>query len=258
MSANMTTPHLPGKFIWFEHASGDLSKARAFYEPLFGWHVETMPMGGQSYSMILNGNEGIGGFVAASPGEATRWVSYLSVPDVDKSFKAATAAGAKAVMPPTDFAPVGRGAALLDPTGAAVSLWKSANGDRPDVDSVAFGDWVWNELWTPDAKKAMAFYEKTFGYTHDAMDMGEQGTYWILKSQGGQSRGGIFQAPDAKTPPMWLPYVHVADCDASAAKARQLGANVFMAPTEIPNVGRFAAMFDPQGAAIAIIKPMPR
>jgi len=255
MSAPMTTPHLPGKFIWFEHLSSDIAKTRAFYEPLFGWHVETMPMGGQSYSMILNGNEGIGGFLADQAGQPTRWLSHLSVPDVDKAFKAAVAAGATERVAPSDFPPVGRGAAILDPTGAELSLWKSANGDRPDVDQVAVGSWCWNELWTPDAKKALAFYEKAFGYTHEAMEMGDQGTYWVLKSQG-KSRGGILQAPDAKTPPMWLPYVHVADCDASATKATRLGAKVFTPPTDIPTIGRFATMFDPQGAAIAIIKPM--
>jgi predicted enzyme related to lactoylglutathione lyase len=258
MSANMTTPHLPGKFIWFEHVSADIAKARAFYEPLFGWHVEAMPMGGSSYSMILNsGGQGIGGFAPAQAGEAAHWLSHLSVPDVDKSFQAALANGAKQVTAPTDFPPVGRGAVITDPVGATVSLWRSANGDRPDVPQVPPGDWVWNELWSRDAKKALAFYEKTFGHTHDAMDMGEQGTYWILKSQD-QGRAGVFEATDPKIPPMWLPYVNVSDTDASAAKAAKLGAKVFMPPTDIPNVGRFAAMFDPLGAPIAIIKPQPR
>ena len=257
MSANMTTPHLPGKFIWFEHASGDVAKARAFYEPLFGWHVETMPMGDQSYPMILNGGEGIGGLRSTAPGEATRWISYLSVPDVDASFAASKRNGAKPVSSPADFAPVGRGADLIDPTGAALSLWKSNNGDRPDVEKTPPGDWVWNELWTPDASSALVFYERTFGYDHDAKDMGEQGSYLILKGPDGKQRGGIFQCPDKSAPPLWLPYVHVADCDASADRARQLGANVFMPPTDIPGIGRFAVLFDPQGAAIAIIKPLP-
>ena len=45
---------IPGKFIWFEHVANDIAKARAFYEPLFGWHAESMPMGGQTYHMILD------------------------------------------------------------------------------------------------------------------------------------------------------------------------------------------------------------
>ena len=107
--------------------------------------------------------------------------------------------GARQLMEPTDFAPVGRGAVIADPTGATVSLWQSANGDRPDAEPLPSGDFCWNELWTRDAKKALAFYEKTFGHAHDAMDMGEQGTYWILKSQD-KGRAGIYEATDPKIP----------------------------------------------------------
>src|SRR5438552_3808945 len=122
LSKGTTMSYLPGKFIWFELATADVAKARAFYEPLFGWHVESMPMGDQSYHMIHNGDQGIGGF-AAPEGGASRWISYISVPDVDKSYQAALAAGAKGGLQPTDFPPVGRCASMLDPTGAAVSLW---------------------------------------------------------------------------------------------------------------------------------------
>ena len=247
--------HLPGKFVWFEHVSNDIAKARAFYQPLLNWHIEAMPMGDQTYHMIMNGTEGIGGFRLAPAGVPSHWSSYLSVADVDQSFAAATKAGAKALLPPTDFKPVGRGATIADPTGAAVSLWKSTNGDRADVEKPAVGDWFWNELWTPDAKAALAFYEEVFGYTHDTMDMGAQGSYYLLKGADGKMRGGLMQSTEPNAPPMWLPYVHVADCDASAAMAKQLGAkNLVVPPTDIPNVGRFSVLVDPFGAAVAIIR----
>lgn len=251
-----TVSRLPGKFVWFEQVSNDVAKARAFYQQLFGWHIESMPMGDQTYFMIQNGNQGIGGFRTAESGMPGHWISYMSVENVDKSFARATANGAKATLPPTDFATVGRGAGLTDPTGAGFCLWTSLDGDSPDMERAPVGSWVWNELWTPDAKRALAFYEGTFGYTHDVMSMDEQGDYFILKT-GDKSRGGVFQTPDTATPPMWLPYVHVEDCDASAAKATKLGAKVFMPATEVPGVGRFAAMFDPLGAAVAIIRPQP-
>jgi predicted enzyme related to lactoylglutathione lyase len=251
------TPHIPGKFIWFEHVSNDLAKARAFYEPLFGWHAEAMPMGKQTYHMLLNGKDGIGGLRTAEPGQQNHWISYLSVLDVDKSTKAAIAAGAKQVQPPTDFADVGRGSALVDPTGAAFCLWTSARGDAPDGD-VAVGGFVWNELSTPDIGKTLAFYEKAFGYTHDTMDMGDGSSYFILKTPDGQGRAGAFQ-PKQPMPTMWLPYVRVADCDATFQKAQKLGAGfVAMPPTDIPTVGRFAIFADPLGAAIGIIKPEPK
>jgi predicted enzyme related to lactoylglutathione lyase len=250
--------HMPGKFVWFEHVSADTQKARAFYQPLFGWHVEPMPMGEQSYPMILNGEQGIGGLRSATGGEPAHWASYLSVHDVDASFRAAVAAGATPLQGPTDFGPVGRGAALRDPTGATFWLWTDAQGDRADPAAVAAGDWTWNELWTPDARKALAFYEAVFGYAHDVMSMGEQGDYLILKSPDGRSRAGIFQTTEPQMPPQWLPYVSVADCDATAADARRLGAlAVPMPPTDIPGVGRFAVLIDPLGATLAVIKTTP-
>lgn len=256
MDPNAKTPHLPGKFIWFEHVSPDLAKARAFYEPLFGWHAESMPMGGQTYHMLFNGQQGVGGLRSPSPGEPSQWVSYMSVDNVDAGVRAASQAGAAVVMPPTDFPPVGRGAGLVDPTGGAFCLWTSANGDEPDGD-VPVGGFVWNELSTPDVHQALAFYEKAFGYAHSTMDMGDQGLYYILNTHGDKGRAGLFQ-PKEPMPTMWLPYVHVADCDATFALAQKLGSGfVAMPPTDIPTVGRIAIFGDTQGIAIGVIQPDP-
>lgn len=249
--------YLPGKFVWFEHLSTDVPKARKFYDALFGWHTESMPIGDQRYSMILNGDgttsTGIGGYGASAPGARPSWMSYLSVPDVDAAYNAALAAGAKSLSAPMDYGPVGRGAALADPTGAVFSVWKSAEGDAPDPAKTPVGAWCWNELWTSDDRAALAFYEAVFGYSHDSMDMGPQGTYYMLKT-GAVARAGLMRAVDRQAPSMWLPYVAVADCDATAARAKALGGQVLAAPQDIPNVGRFAIAQDPLGAAIAVIK----
>jgi uncharacterized protein len=248
--------YLPGKFVWFEHVSNDVARARDFYGALCGWTIQSMPMGEQPYDMIMNGSDAIGGFRSGEPGMLSHWGSYLSVSDVDGSFSAAKAAGAKGLMAPIDFGTVGRAAVIADPTGAAVSLWKGAQGDPADVEKTPVGGWFWNELFTPDAKAAVAFYEKVFGFGHDAMDMGAQGIYYVLKDVVGKMRAGVMQqAPDMRVPAHWLPYVHVADCDVAVVKATKLGAKqTLVAPTDIPNVGRFAVLLDPVGAAIAVIK----
>ena len=246
--------YLPGKFVWFEHVSNDIPKARAFYEKLFGWHTEAMPMpGGDPYSVIHNGAAGIGGYSKAPPGVPNQWLSYLSVDDVDASYRAALAAGAKSLMAPMDYGSAGRAATLGDPTGGVFSLWKGAQGDPADSAETPVGSWLWNELSTQDDKKALAFYEKVFGFSHDEMPMA-QGVYHVLK-QGDKMRGGLTKAMDASTPAMWMQYVKVADCDASAAKATSLGARVVVPPSDIPTVGRFAMFIDPQGAALAVMRP---
>lgn len=248
--------YLPGKFVWFEHVSTDVPKAKAFYKGLIGWSIEDMSMGDQNYTMIMNGGEnGIGGFRAATSGMASHWLSYLSVADVDKSHAACVAAGAKSMMPPATMGP-GRASGITDPSGAMLCLWKGAEGDPADVEKTPFGGWFWNELWSTDAKAALAFYKNVFGYSVDAMDMGPQGTYNILKTADGKMRAGLMQAtPDMKMPFNWLPYIHVKDCDAAAARASKLGAMaIAVAPTDIPEIGRFCVVIDPTGAAVALIK----
>jgi uncharacterized protein len=246
----------PGKFTWFEHVSGDPAQARQFHEALFGWKVETIAAGAHGYDMIHNRGEGIGGLLKAGAGEPARWVSYLSVNDVDASFKAALANGAKALAEPVDYAGVGRSAAITDPAGAAVSLWKGAEGDREDRDPTPAGDWIWNELLASDTGKALAFYERVFGYTHDEMKMGDGATYYILKGPDGQSRAGLMKAPHPDAPPMWTPYVRVEEADATAARVAPLGGKLVMPPQDVPTIGRLGALLDPLGAAIAFIQPV--
>jgi predicted enzyme related to lactoylglutathione lyase len=248
--------HLPGKFVWFEHVSNDIAAARAFYERLFGWNTEMMAMpGGTPYAMIHNGETGIGGYAQARSGAPTQWLSYLSVGDVDSSYKAAIAAGAKSVVAPMDVGPVGRMATVADPTGGVFALWRGNQGDPPDVETTPTGGWIWNELTTQDEKTALAFYEKVFAFDHDEMAMPDA-IYYVLKASG-KGRAGLMKAPDAAVPTMWTPYVAVDDADKIAARAKELGAMVIVPPSEIPEVGRFAVIADPQGAAFAVLRPEP-
>lgn len=249
--------HIPGKFTWFEHLSADAGKAREFYEALFGWKVERMQGADRAYDMVHNGGEGIAGLLPAPAGTPNQWLGYLSVPDVDASFESALAAGARPLMPPRDFAGVGRGATIADPTGAVLSLWKAAQGDREDRDNTPAGDWVWNELLTPDPSAALAFYEGVFGFTHDAMTVGA-GQYFILKSADGKHRAGVTKSPHAATPTMWVPYVHVEQADATAARVAPLGGTLALPPQDVPTVGRIAMLRDPLGAFIAFIQPAVR
>jgi len=248
--------HLPGKFVWFEHVSNDIPAARTFYERLFGWNTEMMAMpGGSAYAMIHNGDTAIGGYAQARAGAPTQWLSYLSVADVDSAYKAAIAAGAKSVVAPMDVGPVGRMATIADPTGGVFALWRSNEGDPPDVEATPPGGWIWNELTTQDEKTALAFYEKVFAFDHDEMAMPDA-VYFVLKASG-KGRAGLMKAQHASVPTMWTPYVRVDDADATVARAKELGATVVVPPSDIPEVGRFAFVADPQGAAFAVLEPEP-
>lgn len=247
--------YLHGKFVWFEHLSNDIPRARIFYGKLFGWGSDGVPMGEGTYHMVQNHGEGIGGFRSAPPGAPGMWMSYLSVPDVDACVRTAQAAGARMIMAPTDFTPAGRGATLADPCGAVFSVWKDVRGDRADPDPVATGDWYWNECMASDDRRALDFYQRVFSFTTEGMDMGAMGTYHILTAAG-RPRAGLMRNPDTSTPSAWVPYVRVADCDASLLLANDLGARVCAPATDIPGVGRFGVLMDPLGAVFAVIRPL--
>ena len=246
----MTATYTHGKFVWFEHMSPEIDTARAFYEALFGWRSNVVPMGTDSYPMIQHGEQGIGGYRKATGKAPTHWIAYLSVPDVDASFKAIAAQGCRTMLAPTDIGP-GRMAAVADPTGASFALWKGADGDNPDRPS-RVGEWHWTELWTTDEKKAVEFYQATFGYSVDTMAM-PTGTYYILKKDG-VPRAGLMRSSEPKAHSMWLSYVSVEDCDATLRKAESLGAKVVVPSIDMPQVGRFAVLVDPVGAAIGVIQ----
>jgi predicted enzyme related to lactoylglutathione lyase len=62
------------------------------------------------------------------------------------------------------------------------------------------------------------------------------------------------RVPDPSAQAAWLPYVSVTDCDATAERAKALGAQPLVPPKDIPDVGRFTVLMDPTGAVIAAIR----
>jgi len=115
------------------------------------------------------------------------------------------------------------------------------------------GYFSWNELMTLNVDKAKKFYGDLFGWEMEDMPM-EGMTYTVIKVKGDEI-GGIMGTPPeaAGVPPHWGAYVTVRDVDAASKKAEALGGQIIVPPTDIPKVGRFSVIQDPQGAAIAMI-----
>jgi predicted enzyme related to lactoylglutathione lyase len=123
----------------------------------------------------------------------------------------------------------------------------------------ARGRFVWFDLLAPDAEAAKAFYPAVAGWGTQVWEApGMSYTMWTV---GERPMGGIMVMPAeavaAGGGPHWLAYVSVPDTDATVARARELGATVKRPPTDIPTVGRFAVIADPQGAEIAPFTPAP-
>jgi predicted enzyme related to lactoylglutathione lyase len=113
------------------------------------------------------------------------------------------------------------------------------------------GRFVWRDLMTTDPEKSESFYTSLFGWTINPVDMGEIGTYRMFRN-GEKDFGGITPTdPSEGRPSHWLSYIATPSVDDATAKATELGATIGVPPTDIPGIGRFSVVIDPQGAAFS-------
>lgn len=251
-------PH--GTFNWVELSTTDTEGAKSFYSALFGWETEDSPVPGGVYTMCKKD----GAFVAAiqaqqeemaKQGHPPYWMSYVAVDSVDKTAAQVEELGGRILAPPFDVMDAGRMAVFQDPAKAALAIWEAK--DHPGAGLVREpGTLSWNELSTNDASTARGFYTSLFGWTAETSDMGGR-DYTVFNAGDNQVAGMMEITPEmGPMPPSWGVYIDVEDVDATASKATELGANVFVPPTDFPG-GRFAWIADPQGAAIGVVKTAP-
>jgi hypothetical protein len=125
-------------------------------------------------------------------------------------------------------------------------------GERTDYTP---GTFSWTDLATPDQDAAKTFYTSLFGWDYEDNPVGE-GAVYSMATLGGRYVAAISpqqeQQRAAGMPPVWNSYITVEDCDATAAKAKELGANVHAEPFDVMEAGRVAVIQDPQGAFFEI------
>ena len=122
------------------------------------------------------------------------------------------------------------------------------------------GTFSWVDLATTDAAAAKSFYSGLFGWETEDDDAGGVRVHDVphrrrrrlraLRDVGGHARHG--------RPPNWTSYVTVADADAAAARAKQLGGAPIEDAFDVLDLGRMAVLEDPQGAVFAVWQPRTR
>jgi len=117
------------------------------------------------------------------------------------------------------------------------------------------GVFSWNELITSDLDSAKRFYGELLGWTFMETKTIYGNTYLVAMA-GETVVGGMMlkegNVPD-DAPLCWDPYITVDDVNVSIQQVEGLGGNVVLPPTDIPNVGRFCVILDPQGVSLNLI-----
>ena len=115
-------------FVHVELNTNDVAKAKSFYGKLFDWKLEDIASEatGGTYTMIGVG-EGTGGGLMKNPmpNAPSFWLAYVLVDDIEAATKKAKSLGGKVMKDVTEVMDMGWLSIIVDPTGAALGLWKA-------------------------------------------------------------------------------------------------------------------------------------
>ncbi len=255
------TSYKHGTFSWVELGTTDSPSAKKFYGGLFGWAFDDQPAGpGMTYTMCNVGAQHAAALYAMGDqmkGVPPHWMSYITVDDVDATMAKAEKNGGKVIKAAFDVMDVGRMGVAQDPSGGTIAFWQAKKHIGAGVTEEP-GTLCWNELFTTNVDAAGKFYAQTVGWTPKAVDMGPMGVYTLFNRPGDDAKNaaGMMGMPPkmAGVPSHWLAYFAVSDVDASTKKVTELGGKVMAPPMDIPKIGRFSVVQDPQGATFGLFK----
>ena len=252
------TEYATGTPCWIDLQTTDVAKGADFYRALFGWERQDLGPEAGGYGFFLKNGKMVAGIgPKMNPEAPTAWSTYICVGDADATAAKAKQNGGTVVLEPMDVMSAGRMGFFLDPTGAAIGVWQPRDHKGAQLANDP-GTWGWSELQTRDVDAANRFYEAVFGWK--PTPFGDMGGYTVFESDG-RGIGGAMAMPaevPKEVPAYWLNYFGVEGTDAAVETIKKNGGGVLAPPMDIPTVGRFAAVTDPQGAVFAVITPAPQ
>lgn len=243
-----------GEPSWQDQTSANAGTAAEFYSALFGWDIPegTEEFGG--YRNALLDGKMVAGISPQMGPEGAFWSTYINVDDAAAVAELVTANGGQVMVAPMEIAPYGTMAVFVDPTGAVIGAWQSAEHKGAQIRG-QHGTATWYELVTGDVVAAATFYSAVFGWTAQAHGPAEGPGGYTEFAVGDKAIGGMMAKPPtmpAEVPSHWAVYFAVDDTDAAAATITELGGTVLFGPMDI-QPGRFAAVSDSTGANFNIL-----
>ena len=189
--------------------------------------------------------------IARSGAEAptAQWLAYVTVPDVDRSAGLFRDAGGRIIRDPVNARRDLRVAVVSDPQGAPLGL--ASRGPLVEDERVpGLNRWLWMDYVARDAAGALSFYGSAVGFRNEVRETRDTFTYYLLSSD--RPRAGLFLSPWTRDTAAWLPYIRVANPAAAAARVKELGGTVVVAPQPQVRNGSLAIVLDPTGAPLAL------
>ncbi len=104
------------------------------------------------------------------------------------------------------------------------------------------------EFPADDPERAMAFYKAVAGWEFSAME--GMPDYWVFSN--GEGYGGAIGVRNGSTGRMIRNYITVDSIDDALAAAERTGGSVTEAKAEIPGMGWFAVVTDPEGSEVGL------
>ena len=252
-AAGAAPPVVTGAFVWHDLVTPDPAGSRAFYKALFNWTFEDGKGIDPGYTIIRHEGQPIGGIVQlrrTSPDAPTaQWLAYVTVSDVDRSAGAFRDAGGKIIRDPVNARKDLRVAVVSDPQGAPLGL-ASRGAQVEDVRVPGLNRWLWMDYVARDVAGALTFYGTAVGFRNEVSETRDTFTYYLLSSD--RPRAGLFLSPWTRDTAAWLPYVRVADPAAAAARVKELGGTIVVAPEPRVRNSSLAIVLDPAGAPLAL------
>ena len=109
------------------------------------------------------------------------------------------------------------------------------------------GQLFWFDLLTTDVDRSVAFYTALFGWAVTEVDSGDAAPYRALTHDGVPFGGMVPMSDAAEIGAHWKAYMRCDAVDATAEAAVSVGGEILVPPTDLPEVGRYAAIGDPFG-----------
>ena len=264
---------------WVDTDQPDVDAAKEFYGGLFEWQFDERTPAGADERYFVAQRDGLDvagvGTKMDDDSSPTAWNTYIAVESADDAAAKAFAAGGKVVMGPFDVGDAGRMAVLADREGAVFCVWEAGATAGAQLVNEP-NSWSFNDLASRDPESAIGFYGELFGWEIEGrgaagdeglrfwrrpgygefLDQLNPGTLARAEEMGApegfpDAVGWLMEMTDEQFPPEapshWGTSFAIADADATAERAQELGATLVVEPMDAPWV-RFAVIRDPQGA----------